>query len=460
MNNTIKKEKIGMDMTEGAVMKTLLLFSMPLIAANLLQEFYSMVDLMVIGQFAGSVGTVGVSTGGEIADILTPAAMALAAAGQIYIAQLAGAGEEKRIKEAVGTLLSLMLGIAVVFSFLIQLFCPRLLNLLNCPQEAMSEAVSYLRITALGIPFIFGYNGICGLLRGMGESKKPLVFIMIAAAVNIFLDLLLVAVFHMGTAGTAIATVLAQIGACAAAFAYLYLKREQFDFEWRLSYFKIRRNAAVILLRLAIPRIFQSCCIRFSLLWCNSNINSYGMIASAANSIGNKLQKISTTVLTAVDTGSGAMIGQNIGARKTERVKKIVLSTLAITLTAATIASAFALLCPRKLFGIFTMDKEVMELGVTYLKIMVITFYLAALLGTFQAVVTGVGFASFGFAIGMLDGVVCRIGFSLFFVYVLDWGVKGFFMGHAMARLIPFILSFLYYISGRWKKRKLLIESS
>jgi Na+-driven multidrug efflux pump len=184
------------------------------------------------------------------------------------------------------------------------------------------------------------------------------------------------------------------------------------------------------------------------------------MIASAANSIGNKLQKISTTVLTAVDTGSGAMIGQNIGARKTERVKKIVLSTLAITLTAATIASAFALLCPRTLFGIFTMDKEVMELGVTYLKIMVITFYLAALLGTFQAVVTGVGFASFGFAIGMLDGVVCRIGFSLFFVYVLDWGVKGFFMGHAMARLIPFILSFLYYISGRWKKRKLLIESS
>lgn len=456
---TIEKEKIGMDMTEGSVMKTLLLFSMPLIAANLLQEFYSMVDLMVIGKFAGSIGTVGVSTGGEIADILTPIAMAMAAAGQVYIAQLTGAGEGRKMKEAVGTLLTLMAGASVVFAVLIQILCPHLLSLLNCPQEAMGEAVAYLRITALGIPFIFGYNGVCGLLRGMGESKKPLVFIMIAASVNIFLDLLLVAGFRMGAAGTAIATVLAQVGACMAAFSYLYFKREQFDFELSLSYFKVCKRAAVILLRLAVPRMFQSCCIRFSLLWCNSNINSYGMVASATNSIGNKLQKISTTVLTAVDTGSGAMIGQNMGAKKAERVRKIVVSTLMITLTAATIASAFAVLFPKALFGIFTMDDAVMELGVTYLRIMVITFYLAALLGTFQAVVTGVGFAAFGFAIGMLDGVVCRIGFSLFFVYVLEWGVKGYFMGHAMARLVPFLLSFLYYTSGRWKKRNLLMEA-
>lgn len=458
MNEMTKKEKVGMDMTEGAVMKTLLLFSIPLVTANLLQEFYSMVDLMVIGKFVGSIGTVGVSTGGEIADILTPAAMALAAAGQIYIAQLTGAGDKKRTRETVGTLLTVMLGIAVVFSVLIQLLCPYLLNLLNCPQEAMSEAIAYLRITAFGIPFIFGYNGVCGVLRGMGESKKPLLFILIAATVNIFLDLLLVAVFHMGTAGTAIATVLAQIGACVAAFVYLYLEKEQFGFEWKLSYFRIRKEAAVILLRLAVPRIFQSCCIRFSLLWCNSNINSYGMTASATNSIGNKLQKISTTVLTAIDTGSGAMIGQNMGAKKTDRVKKIVLSTLTVTLTAATAASLLAVLFPRELFGIFTKDAGVMEMGVTYLRIMVITFYSAALLGTFQAVVTGVGFASFGFVIGMLDGVVCRIGFSLFFVSVMKWGVVSYFMGHAMARLIPFVLSFLYYVSGRWKNRKLLTE--
>lgn len=453
-----KNKRVGANLTEGSVFRTLLLFSIPLIMTNLVQQLYSIVDLMVIGKFAGSTGTVGVSVGGEIADLLTPVATAFAGAGQVYIAQLMGAGEEKKIKETVGTLLTVMLAVSFLFVIGTWLFYKPLLRILNCPDEAFYQAVAYLLTTTAGFPFIFGYNAICGVLRGMGESKKPLLFICIAAAVNVVLDIVLVAGFHLHAFGTAIATVMAQVGACGAAFFYMYHRKAQFDFELKLSYFRINRESFRIILMLGIPKMVQSVFIRFSLLWCNANINSYGLVASAANSVGNKLQKLCTVFVTAVDTGAGAMIGQNLGAKKYGRVRQTVWISLACTLALATAGSVLALTIPEALYGFFTNDADVISLGVVYMRILVITFYLAACLGTFQAVVTGSGFASFSFLIGMMDGVVCRIGFSVLFVYGMDMGITGFFYGNAMARSIPAVICFLYFISGRWRTRKLLVE--
>ena len=458
MQTAIKQKKVGTNLTEGSIIKTLLLFSIPLIMTNLIQQLYSVVDLMVIGKFAGSTGTVGVAIGGEVADLLTPMATAFAGAGQVYIAQLSGAKDDRRVKETVGTLLTLMLGLSFVFTVIAVITHRSILSLLNCPPEAYSQAVSYLIVTTLGFPFIFGYNEICGVLRGMGESKRPLLFISIAAALNIFMDLLLVAVFHLGAMGTAIATVIAQIGSCTAAFIFMYRRKEQFDFELKLSYFKIKKEALLIILKLGIPKMVQTVCIRFSLLWCNAHINSYGLVASATNSVGNKIQKMCTVFVSAVDTGAGAMIGQNLGARKYDRVKKTVWTALGCTLTAAAVASFLALQIPEVLYGFFTNDPAVIEMGIIYMRILVLTFFLSALLGTFQAVVTGSGFASFSFLIGMMDGVVCRIGFSILFVYGLGMGITGFFYGNAMARSLPAVICFLYFICGKWKTRKLLVE--
>lgn len=460
MEAAVKKKKVGTNLTEGPILRTLILFSVPLILTNVVQQLYSIVDLMVIGKFAGSTGTVGVSVGGEVADLLTPVATAFASAGQVYIAQLVGAREDKRIKETVGTLLMVMMAASIFFFVISWLFCEQFLHILNCPEEAFAQAKIYLLTTTFGFPFIFGYNGVCGVLRGMGESKRPLYFICIAATVNIFLDLLLVAIIPLGAFGTAIATVMAQVGSCGAAFLYMYHRKEQFDFELKPGYFRIDTGALKIILMLGIPKMVQSIFIRFSLLWCNANINSYGLVASATNSIGNKLQKLCTVFVNAVDTGAGAMIGQNLGARRHDRVNKTVWTAFGCTLAVATVGSALALTIPKMLFGLFTNDLEVLEMGVTYMRILVITFYLAACLGTFQAVITGCGFASFSFVIGLLDGVACRIGFSLLFVYGMGMGITGFFYGNAMARSIPAVICFLYFISGKWKTRKLLVDQN
>lgn len=459
MEGKSQARRVGTNLTEGSVVSGLVFFAIPIVLANVIQQLYSLVDLIVAGQYIGSVGIVGVSTGGELSDMLTPIATAFATAGQIIIAQLAGAKELKRIKQTNGTLISVMMLISFGFLLFTVLFRVQILNLLNCPSEAFYDAEMYMIITTAGMPFIFGYNAVCGVLRGLGESKRPLIFIMITAAVNIVLDLLLVIVFNMGVAGTAIATVFSQMISFLAAFIYMYQHRETFEFELKLSYFKIDSTSLRQLLKLGIPQALRSTLVRCSMLWVNAGVNAYGLVWSATNSAGNKLLKFIEVFSTGFAQASSGMVGQNLGARKYDRAKDTVWKTLLFCLVFAAISSVAALMWPKQIFGIFTQDIAVKELGVTYLRIIVIYFLLSAITSSFQSMVIGCGNASLNFVIGILDGVVCKIGLSLLFANVMGMGALGYVWGTSLSRALPGLLCFGYFISGKWKERKLLTET-
>lgn len=458
MSLAANRNKVGTNLTEGSILKGLLIFAIPIVLANLLQQLYSLVDLIVIGKYVGNIGTVGVNTGGELADLVTPVAMGFSTAGQIYIAQLFGAKQEDKMKKTVGTLLTFMFGISILLAIVVILLNDPLLNLLNCPQEALHQAKSYMVITAIGFPCIFGYNAVCGILRGMGESKRPLFFICVAASINIVLDVLLVAVFKMEAAGTAIATVASQLGSFLAAFYFMWSKKEQFDFELKLSYFKVDIDSMKVLVRLGIPQVVRSMFVRFGMLWVNSNVNAYGLVVSSTNSIGNKLQKFLEVFIQGIDTASASMIGQNLGAKKIERAKKTTYWTVASVLVCATLSAVICLVMPKTIFGFFTSDPEVLELGKTFLKIFIIHFYASAITGSFQAMVTGSGFVELGFIIGILDGLVCKIGFGLLFMNFFNPGYLGIWLGVSCSRILPGMISILYFYSGKWKTRKLLTE--
>ena len=451
-------KRVGKNLTEGVIWKVLLSFALPIILTNVIQQFYSMVDLMIAGRFVGAQGTIGVSVGGELADFITPVAMALATAGQIYIAQLVGARKEQTTREAIGTLLGLSLLVSCVLGALAIVFCNPFLRLMACPEEGFAQAQGYLIITALGYPFIFGYNAVCGILRGMGEGKRPLLFIIVAATVNIFADLLLVVVFHLEAVGTAIATVLSQIGSFLAAFLYMYRLRDSFGFELRLRYFRIRKEPVKIIVRLAIPQIARSMLVRVSMLYVNANCNAFGAVYSQTNSIGNKIQKFLEVFMQGIDSASAAMIGQNIGADRQDRAAKTVWNTLWMALGIACAAAALSLLLPREMFSLFTNVPEVKELGVTFLQIMTIHYFCSAFVGAFQSMVTGCGFVELGFAIGVLDGVICKIGFSLIFLNLLGVGETSFWWGTAVSRFLPGCLCMAYFLSGKWKTRKKLSD--
>ena len=446
-------------MTEGTIWKILITFALPIILTSIIQQLYSMVDLMVAGKYVGRAGTIGVSTGGELADFITPVAMALSTAGQIYIAQLVGAKQDNEVRETIGTLLGLSFLVSLVLAGAAILLCDPFLRLMNCPEVGFDQARGYLIITALGYPFIFGYNAVCGVLRGMGEAKRPLIFIIVAALVNVFADLFLVVVVPLEAVGTAIATVLSQIGSFVAAFIYMYRLRDRFGFELKLSYFKVRAKPAKIIVKLAIPQMLRGILVRVSMLYVNASCNAFGPVYSQTNSIGNKIQKFLELFIQGVDSAAAAIIGQNLGAKKQDRAAKTVWDTLYMALGVAAIAGILSWVAPKAMFSLFTNEPDVMELGVTFLHIMTIHYFCSAFVGAFQSMVTGCGYVQLGFAIGMLDGVVCKIGFSLIFLNLLGIGETSFWWGTSVSRFLPGCLCLAYFLSGKWKKRKMLSEA-
>lgn len=449
---------VGKDLTQGSILPQLLSFAMPILLTNLLQQLYNAVDLAVIGQFGGSTGTVGVSTGGEIANLLTFVCMGLASAGEVYVSQLAGAKEHRKLRYAIGTLLATMLLVSTVFMIGSLAFCEPLLKLINTPEAAFAEARDYMLITAFGMPFIFGYNAICSTLRGMGESKRPLEFIIVATVVNIVLDVLFVAVFHMGAAGTAYATVIAQIASCMAAFVFFYRNRAGFQFDFKWSSFAIRKEPLMILLKLGIPKVVQQVCIHMTQLYCNARVNDYGLVESAVNSVGNKVVRLVNIMTASIDTGAAVMVGQNLSAQKYDRVKKVIYWALGLGGCICVMNCTLALAAPEFLFGIFSKDPAVIEYGVVFMQVAVCTFILAVPHGAFGAVITGSGNAMLSLMIGLLDGIILRLVISLTFSETLGMGVVGYFYGNSLPRIAPAVIGAVYFFSGKWKTRKLLTE--
>ena len=194
----------------GSVPKQLIAFSLPFLAANVLQSVYAVVDMIIVGQFVGSAGLSGVSVGSQIASLFTSTGMGLSMGGQMMLAQYKGAGDEGAQKESIGTMLTFMLLLGLALSIPCVVLAKPLLNLLNTPGESYRDAFWYFLISALGIVFIFGYNSVCAGLRGLGDSKRPMYFVGISTVLNIALDLLLVGPMKLGAAGAAAATILAQ----------------------------------------------------------------------------------------------------------------------------------------------------------------------------------------------------------------------------------------------------------
>ena len=452
-----KTKSVGKNLTEGPVFPLLITFAAPMILTSIIQQVYSMVDLMIIGKFVGSIGTVGVSTGGELSDVMTPLASAFATAGQIYIAQIVGAKDRQKLRSVIGTLLTLMMVTSIVITAASLIFHNQFLNWLNCPEEAFTAARNYLVITTIGMPFIFGYNAICAILRGMGESKRPLIFIIVAAVVNVFLDLLLVVIFHLEESGTAIATVASQIGAFAAALVYMYKRREQIGIEFKWSYFRINKYDFFVILKLGIPQLVRVFCVQSSLLWVKSNVNAYGLTVSAAYSVGNKIEKFMNLFIQGLDGAGGAMIGQNLGARKHKRVNEIIIKMLLSSLVIGAICGTLFLTIPGPLYAIFTNDPEVIDYGAIFLRIMALGCIVVSFSGSFKSIATGAGAALLSLILGILDAV-CRILICLVTANVLKLGAPAYFWGAALCQLIPGLTAMCYFLSGKWKTKKLLTE--
>ena len=449
------------DFTQGNISKQLVIFAWPLFLSNLLQVVYNMVDMVVVGNVLGKVGISAVAIGGDISNLMTFVAMGFANAGQVLIALYIGASQRYKIGKFVGTMTSFLLVCAVAISIVALIFQDTLLRLMNTPEESYAGAVSYSTICMVGLVFIYGYNVVSAILRGMGDSKHPFIFVSIAAVMNLILDVVFVIALDFGPGGAALATVISQATSFLACTAFLAKRRRQFELDLhRQDFLHWDLEMLSALVKLGLPMAIKSASIQISKLFVNSWINSYGVAVSAFAGIANKISSISNLISNAMNTAGSTMVGQNLAAGKFERVKKIMLEIAKIGLSISTCISVLICVFPQKIFGLFTDDAAVLEIVGGYLPIAVLIFFGSSMRAIMNALLNGSGNYKMNFVTAILDGIIMRIGLSVLFGLALGLKHYGFWLGDALAGFTPFFIGLGFYVSGVWKKGKMVAEDT
>ncbi len=442
------------DFTKGNITRQLVVFAWPLFLSNLLQVVYNMVDMIIVGHVLGKAGTSAVSVGGDVCTFLTFIAMGFSSAGQVLIARYIGSKQTEKIGRFVGTMSGFLMVCAVVISTLALTFQDGILHLMNTPAESYAGAADYSGICMVGLVFIYGYNIVSAILRGMGDSKHPFIFIGVAATLNVVLDVLFVIILDFGAGGAALATVLSQAVSFISCVTFLYKNREQFELRvrWR-DFICWDREMLGGLVQLGTPMAIKSASVQFSKLFVNSWINSYGVVVSAFAGIANKISSIANLVSNAMNTAGSTMVGQNIAAGEFERVKKILHRLAVITLSIAGVISVTIALFPEVVFSVFTDDQAVLSIAGPYVPIAILLFLASALRSVMNALINGSGNYKINFVTAILDGIVMRIGLALLFGLALDMRHYGFWLGDALAGFTPFWVGLMFYKTGLWKRK-------
>lgn len=441
------------DFTKGNITKQLLTFAFPLFLSNLLQVVYNMVDMAIVGHVLGKAGTSAVSVGGDISVLLTFVGIGFGNAGQVLIARYIGAKEQDKIGKFVGTMCGFLMVCAAVISVLGIVFQNKLLSLMNTPPESYAGAASYSAICMVGMVFIYGYNMVSAVLRGMGDAKHPLLFIGIAAVLNVILDIVFVVWFDMGAGGAALATVISQGISFLVSAGFLAKNSHRFSLVVTPRDF-VHWDGAMLssLVKLGAPMAIKNASVQVSKLFVNSWVNSYGVEVSAFAGIANKVASVSNMISIAMNTAGSTVVGQNLAAKEFERVKKVLGNLTVIMCSIALALSAIIALLPETVFGLFTEDKSVLTLAKPYVPIAILLFFGGATRAIMNALLNGSGHYKINFVTAILDGIVMRIGLAVLFGLVLDFRHYGFWLGDALAGFTPFWIGVVFLVSGQWKK--------
>ena len=446
------------DFTEGKIVKPLIMFSLPLMGANLLQIVYNMVDMIIVGNVSGSVGLSAVAVGGSVTEFFTCMTMGFSNAAQIIISQLLGAKRRDKIGRFIGTFSITLFAAAATLTVVALVLRRQLLVVMNTPPESFDEALRYSVMAMSGIIFVYGYNAVSAIMRGLGDAKRPFMFIAIAAVMNIILDIVFVMVLKMGAFGAALATVMSQATSFITALIYLVKHKSQLGFKIHKEDFRMDWSLFSTLVKLGIPMAIKNAAVSFSRLFTNSFVNGFGIAVSAVSGVGSKLNSIANLVSNSLNTAGSSMVGQNIGAEHYNRVPKIMSAVWAINVGMMVILTGIIMLFPQWVFGLFGLEPSAMSVAMEYIPIAVILFFASALRSGANALINGSGNFAVNMAVALLDALILRIGLGLLFGLAMNWGYFGFWFGDALSACTPFVIGIVFLLTGKWKTRKHIIK--
>ena len=464
------KSKIVNDFTKGPLFSTLVKFSLPYMLSNFLQVIYSVVDMIVVGHCVGYRGMAAVAVASRSYGFLVLLCVGLMGGAQVYLAQMIGKGNRARagapataddlakLGRAVGTIFTLMAIIAVI-SFLVMFFIAGpFLRWQETPPDVYPSARNYMMLRATGIFFTFGYNMFSAVMRGVGDSKHPMIFVIIGAVLNLVLDILFVKYFQMGVNGAAIATVIAMGVKFVITAAFIYRRRAEIGFDFKLKSWRVDGEIARGITRIAIPFGIRFVAMEISMIFVQRLVNIEGAAAMAVFVAGIRLDNTVHTLATGVFSGASGIIGQNYGAHKIHRIRTTIRYTWLISAGLYSIFMVLLLNFPKQMFGIFTTAEEVQVLVPVFVSAIVWHFPAATVTKGTTALIHGIGNAWLSFALALIDAFVLRVTLSWVLGRVLGWGLYGYILGYALAAYGMAIPGLIYYFFFPWYKRKLVTD--
>ena len=448
------KRKGNTDLTEGKVWKVIVRFALPLLVGNLLQQFYNITDGIIVGQFLGKEALAAVSASFFIYYFIISLVIGVGSGTTVVISQLFGAKQYQKVQLAFSSFFIFMLVGGIILSIAGIIFAEPVFRLTNTPEEVIPQAVAYFRIYIGGTFLFVTFNSIISILRGVGESVRPMLFILITTVLNIAFDLLFILVFKWGIEGAARATVVSQgIGMCIA-LAYvnnthplLSIKKQDMLFDWKL--FKES-------LKIGLPTSVQQCAIALGLIALLGIVNSFGTNTLTAYGAAGKIDTIITQAILTLSGALAAFCGQNIGAGRLDRVKKGVRFTMYTNIALGLLTFAAVYLIGNEMMRIFTKDIDVVAIGKEYLLIIGGFFIVHGALNVYNGALRGAGDTLFP----MITSLVCLWLIRIPLAYYLSsWlGRNGIWWAIGISITIGLIVTFVYYKMGFWKRRRRIYE--
>ena len=440
---TLARKRKDTDMTKGVIWKQILAFAFPLMIGNLFQQLYNTVDSIVVGNFVGKEALAAVGSTGPIINTLIGFFMGLSAGMGVAISQHYGAKDEKGVHDAVHTSLFITLVLSVVFTFLGIALVPPLLRMMSTPEDVMPGATLYLRIYFAGVIGLMFYNIGSGILRAVGDSRRPLYFLIFSAVVNTILDLVFVVGFKMGIDGVAYATIISQV---LSAILTLYVLARA-DGPYKVIFKDIKFNQAMTqrIVRLGIPTGLQQAITSFSNVFVQGYVNQFGSACMAGWSSYNKIDMFVMLPMMSISLASTTFVGQNIGAGQIDRAKKGTRVATGMSLLVTVILMIPVMIFARQLVGMFNSDAEVLSYGAMLIRLITpFQVYAGAL--------RGAGAVKAPMYI-MLGSFVVFRQIYLFAVSKIANTITWVALGYPFGWIVATVASLIYYYFGNWEKR-------
>lgn len=428
-----KTKNYTIDMCEGSILKKLLLFALPLIASSVLQLFFNAADVIVVGKFAGDHALAAVGSNGSIINLLTNVFMGLSVGANVLVARFFAAKQEKELRKTVHTAMTVSVACGIFLAVFGALAAKQVLTLMQSPPEVIDLSALYLRIYFLGMPATMAYNFGAAILRGVGDTKRPLYYLSFSGVVNVVLNLIFVIVCHMSVAGVALATIISQY--MSAIMVIRCLMKEESGIQLEKQYLGIDKEILLKILQIGLPAGVQGSLFSLSNVVIQSSVNSFGATIVAGNSAAQNIEGFVYVAMNAFSQAVVAFVSQNLGAGKFERINRVVLTSQACVLAVGLILGNGAYLLGEPLLHLYTDSDIVVAAGLKRLSIISVTYALCGMMDSMVGALRGLGYSVMPMIVSLLGACAFRMAWifvffqidrfhtidTVYFAYPISW---------------------------------------